>query len=88
MVATFDSLNALGCLDEIRADAGNLKLARVLSTHRSRLSAHNGHRELQLTLGRYWYRLPAIDRPAIGDWITVNARDSRRPDHSSTIPAI
>ncbi len=77
MVATFDSLDALGCPDEIRVDAGNSNLARVLSTHRSGLSAHNGLRELQLTLGRYWYRLPAIDRPAIGDWITVDAKETR-----------
>lgn len=72
MSLDFDSLDALGCTETLLADANGAHLARVLSIHRGGILAHDGDVERNLSLGRYWYRLPAIERPAIGDWITLD----------------
>tara|TARA_E500000331_G_scaffold337452_1_gene365565 strand:+ start:1634 stop:2701 length:1068 start_codon:yes stop_codon:yes gene_type:complete len=77
MSATFDSLDDLGCSDSIRARADDGHLARVISTHRGGITVHDGEHEARLTLGRYWYRLPAIERPTIGDWITIDSDGTR-----------
>lgn len=59
-------------VEEIESDV----VARITEVQRSSVVASDGVDEWTLALGGAWYRLPAEQRPTVGDWVlTDKARD-------------
>lgn len=62
--------------DQMDADEAYTAL-RVIGMRRSELALSDGSRDVRVRLGRLWYRQPAENRPAVGDWVLTDDRCSR-----------
>ena len=59
-------------------DANEVSAAlRVVGIHRVGHTLSDGLRHCRIRLGRFWYRQPPENRPAVGDWVLTDARRSK-----------
>ena len=62
--------------DQLRDDEADAAL-RVIGIHRAGHTLSDGTRHCRIRLGRFWYRQPPENRPAVGDWVLTNERRSK-----------
>ena len=53
------------------------RVFRVVGIHRTGHVLSDGATETSIHLGRYWYRLPAEERPTVGDWVLLASEGGR-----------
>lgn len=58
--------------EQLAEDADCSRVFRVVGIHRTGHVLSNGATEVSIHLGRYWYRLPAQERPTVGDWVVLD----------------
>ena len=62
--------------DQLRDDEAGTAL-RVIGIHRSGHMLSDGLHHCRIRLGRFWYRQPPENRPAVGDWVLTDERRSK-----------
>jgi ribosome biogenesis GTPase / thiamine phosphate phosphatase len=81
-VSARDQLETLGFDDFFRqqvqeAESGHLRAARVIELQRENLTASDGSTEIEVSIAGRWFQLPPARRPTVGDWVMLDAAQSR-----------